>query len=159
MFIDTHCHLHDAKLPDTQAVVNAYLRDGVDLVINMGCCADTSEKGKELAEKFDSVYFATGCHPSDVNTFDQREFDRIAKLTSHEKCVAVGEIGLDYYWQPFDKEKQANAFVSQIGNVKLKNYDDISVENFDFNFENKFFQIFFSRYFSFLQCTKHWLID
>ena len=114
MFIDTHCHLHDAKLPDTAAVVNAYLRDGVDLVINMGCCADTSEKGKELAEKFGSVYFATGCHPSDANTFDQKEFDRIADLTSHEKCVAVGEIGLDYYWQPFDKEKQEKAFVAQI---------------------------------------------
>ena len=108
MFIDTHCHLHDAKLPDTKAVVDAYLRDGVEAVINMGCCALTSEKGKELSEEFDSVYFATGCHPSDSNGFDNQEFDRISALTKHEKCVAVGEIGLDYYWQPFDKQKSCS---------------------------------------------------
>lgn len=114
MFIDTHCHLHDAKLPDTEAVVKAYLRDGVDTVVNMGCCAQTSEKGAELSERFDSVFFATGCHPSDSNGFDQNEFDRIATLTKYEKCVAVGEIGLDYYWQPFDKEVQAKCFLSQI---------------------------------------------
>jgi TatD DNase family protein len=114
MFIDTHCHLHDAKLPDTDAVVNAYLRDGVDMVINMGCCAQTSEKGAELSEKYESVYFATGCHPSDSNGFDQKEFDRIFALTKHEKCVAVGEIGLDYYWQPFDKEVQTKCFLEQI---------------------------------------------
>jgi len=114
MFIDTHCHLHDAKLPDTDLVVNSYLRDGVDTVINMGCCSATSIGGRDLAEKYPSVYFATGCHPSDVNTFDQKEFDIIKSLCSHPKCVAVGEIGLDYYWQPFDKEKQKKAFISQI---------------------------------------------
>ena len=114
MFIDTHCHLHDAKLPDTKDVVDAYLRDGVEAVINMGSCALTSEKGKELSEEFDSVYFATGCHPSDSNGFDNQEFERISALTKHEKCVAVGEIGLDYYWQPFDKQKQAECFIAQM---------------------------------------------
>ena len=114
MFIDTHCHLHDAKLPDTDAVVKAFVRDGVDAVINMGCCAQTSEIGKVLSEKYQQVYFATGCHPSDVGGFDDREFDRIAVLTSHPKCVAVGEIGLDYHWQGYDKKRQADAFVRQI---------------------------------------------
>ena len=80
----------------------------------MGCCADTSEMGKTLAEKYPSVYFATGCHPSDINGFDDKEFERISALTSHEKCVAVGEIGLDYYWEPFDKEKQKAGFIKQI---------------------------------------------
>ena len=114
MFIDTHAHLHDAKLTDTDAVVNAFLRDGVDTIINMGCCAETSEKGKLLSEKYPSVYFATGCHPSDVNGFDDKEFDIISSLTTHPKCVAIGEIGLDYYWEPFDKDKQATAFIKQI---------------------------------------------
>ncbi len=114
MFIDTHCHLHDKKLIDTDAVVNNFLRDGVDTVINMGCCADTSEMGKTLAEKYPSVYFATGCHPSDISGFDDKEFERISALTSHEKCVAIGEIGLDYYWEPFDKEKQKAGFIKQI---------------------------------------------
>ncbi|MBQ3492991.1 MAG: TatD family hydrolase [Clostridia bacterium] len=122
MYIDTHCHLHDAKLPDTDAVVSAYLKDGVEAVINMGCCAQTSVRGKELAEKYPSVYFATGCHPSDSAGFDQKEFDIIRSLASHEKCVAVGEIGLDYYWKPFDKEVQYKCFIEQIdfaNSVKL----------------------------------------
>ncbi len=114
MFIDTHCHLHDSKFESVDEIVNNYIRDGVDIALDMGCCADTSEIGKSLAEKYPSVYFASGCHPSDVNGFDEREFERIRELTKHPKCVAVGEIGLDYYWKPFDKDKQKECFIRQI---------------------------------------------
>lgn len=114
MFIDTHCHLHDDKLADTDKYVEEYLRDGVDIAINAACCALTSEKGKDLAEKYPSVYFMTGCHPSDIGGFDEQELLRIEKLTAHPKCVAVGEIGLDYHWEPFDKEKQQKGFICQI---------------------------------------------
>ena len=114
MFIDTHAHIHDDKLADKDKVVENYLRDGVEAVINMGCCAKTSLMGKDLAEKYPSVYFATGCHPSDSNSFDEKEFETIRSLASHPKCVAVGEMGLDYYWKPFDKEKQADCFIKQI---------------------------------------------
>ncbi len=114
MFVDTHCHLHDPKLCDVDLVVDEYLRSGVDVAINMACCAKTSEQGRLLSEKYDSVYFGTGCHPSDSAIFDDKEFENIAKLTSHPKCVAVGEIGLDYYWKPFDKEKQTEVFIKQM---------------------------------------------
>ena len=114
MFIDTHCHLHDDKLVDKDLVVQNYLRDRIEAVINMGCCAKTSLMGRDLSEKYPSVYFATGCHPSDSNGFGQKEFDTIKSLATHPKCVAVGEIGLDYYWEPFDKEKQAECFIEQI---------------------------------------------
>ena len=114
MFVDTHCHLHDEKLSDCERVVCDFLRDGVDFVINAACCALTSEAGKNLAEKFSPVYFMTGCHPSDINGFDDAEFDRISRLTSHDKCVAVGEIGLDYHWEGFDKDRQKAGFIKQI---------------------------------------------
>ena len=114
MYIDTHCHLHDEKLKDTDTVVDEYLKSGVSLALNMACCALTSEMGAKLAEKYPSIYFGTGCHPSDINGLDQTEFDRIQKLTTHPKCVAVGEIGLDYYWQPYDKEKQIDGFIKQM---------------------------------------------
>lgn len=114
MFIDTHCHLHDPKLSDTDSVVKEFMRDGVSVALNMACCALTSEKGKELSEKYPSVYFGTGCHPSDIEGLDDKEFDRIRALTSHPKCVAIGEIGLDYYWQPYDKEKQIDGFIRQL---------------------------------------------
>ena len=114
MFIDTHCHLHDDKFVDVEKTVDEYLRDGVEIAINAACCALTAKKGKDLAERFPSVYFMSGCHPSDVKTFDDNEFETIESLCSHPKCVAVGEIGLDYYWAGFDKEQQKNAFIKQI---------------------------------------------
>lgn len=114
MLIDTHCHLDDEKLSNTDEIVKSYLRDGVEAVINAGCSAKSSLEGKKLSEKYPSVYFASGCHPSDSSTFNQEEFDVIRSLTSHEKCVAVGEIGLDFYWKPFDKKAQIDCFIKQI---------------------------------------------
>ena len=103
MYVDTHCHLHDEKLNNTDAVVEEFLRCNVTVAINMACCALTAEKGRDLAEKYPSVYFGTGCHPSDISGLDDIELERISKLTTHPKCVAVGEIGLDYYWPGYDK--------------------------------------------------------
>ena len=114
MYIDTHCHLHDDRLSDSDAVVQGYQDNGVSVVINMACCALTANKGKALAEKYPSVYLGTGCHPCDGNGFDENEFDQMKKLAFHEKCVAVGEIGLDYYHEPYDKQKQIDVFIKQI---------------------------------------------
>jgi TatD DNase family protein len=114
MFIDTHCHLHDAKLTDLDAVVNNYLRDNVSKVINMGCCLETSLIGKELSEKYQSVYFAAGFHPGDINGFDDDKLEQIRALAMSDKCVAIGEIGLDYYWEGYDKEKQIVGFIKQL---------------------------------------------
>lgn len=124
MFIDTHCHLHDEKLPDTDLVVANYTRDGVKKVINMGCCLKTSEIGRQLAEKYESVYFAAGYHPGDIADFDDAMLDKIKRLAEHEKCVAIGEIGLDYYWEGFDKEKQKDGFIKQL---ELANYMHLPV--------------------------------
>ena len=114
MVIDTHAHLHDDKLIDLDAVVSRYLANGVEKVINMGCCLKTSEIGRDLSEKYSSVYFAAGYHPSDANDFNNENLDKIKALLLDEKCVAVGEIGLDYYWQPFDKDKQIDCFITQL---------------------------------------------
>ena len=114
MFIDTHCHLADPKLANLDEVVSEYLRAGVDTVMTMGCCAKTSEQGLAHSELYESVYFASGVHPSDSNGYDNQERDRIIKIATHPKCVAIGEIGLDYYWQPYDKEVQQRVFIDQI---------------------------------------------
>jgi TatD DNase family protein len=114
MFIDTHCHLADPKLADTDAVVEEYLKAGVDTVMTMGCCAQTSEVGFEQSKKYPSVYFASGVHPSDSAGYNAQERDRIIKIATDKKCVAIGEIGLDYYWKPYDKETQTKVFIDQI---------------------------------------------
>ena len=120
MYVDTHCHLHDQKFEDLNAVVEEYSKCGVSVAIDMGCCAKTSKIGKDLAEKFSSVYFASGCHPSDSNGFDDNERQEIIDLADHPKCVAIGEIGLDYYWEPYDKEKQIQCFIDQLCIAKYK---------------------------------------
>ena len=114
MFIDTHCHLHDSKFENTEEIVSNFVRDGVDIAIDMGVNAKTSEIGKGLAEQYDNVYFGAGYHPSDAADFNEENLDKIKSLLAHSKCVAVGEIGLDYYWKPFDKKKQIDAFIKQI---------------------------------------------
>ncbi len=122
MFIDTHCHLHDEKLVNHDDIVKNYEREKVTKVINMGCCLKTSAIGKTLAEKYQSIYFAVGYHPSDVADFNDEKLEKIEELAKHDKCVAIGEIGLDYHWQGYDKEKQKDAFIKQLElakNMKL----------------------------------------
>lgn len=123
MFIDTHCHLDDERYSSVENVVNTFVRDGVDFAINMGCSYSSSERGKELSEQFKQIYFCAGFHPSDVDLFDN-ELEKTIPLLDHEKCLGIGEIGLDYYWKPFDKEKQIKCFVSQL---ELANYKKLPV--------------------------------
>lgn len=115
MFVDTHCHLDDEKLKDNLDEIVAKFRAAqVGIVINMGCDAQTSELVKAQAEKYDGVYFAAGIHPMDVEKATDKDIEKIAELCKHPKCVAVGEIGLDYYWDKTFKDKQEEFFAAQI---------------------------------------------
>ena len=69
---------------DVDVVVNNYLRDNVSKVINMGCCLETSIIGKNLAEKYDSVYFAAGFHPGDINAFNDGLLEYINNFLTKE---------------------------------------------------------------------------
>ena len=115
MFVDSHCHLDDEKLKgDLDKVVADFRSAGVGIVIDIGCDAKTSEIVKNQAEKFDGVYFAAGIHPMDVKDAELSDLDKIADTAKHPKCVAIGEIGLDYYWDKTFAEKQKEFFVRQI---------------------------------------------
>lgn len=115
MFVDSHCHLDDEKLKgDLAKVVEEFKSAGVGIVIDIGCDAKTSELVKTQAENYDGVYFAAGIHPMDVKDALIGDLDKIACLAGHKKCVAIGEIGLDYYWDTTFKEKQKEFFVRQI---------------------------------------------
>ena len=114
MFVDTHCHLDDKKFQDINKVVASYLEVGVERVITIGCDNKSSLESKNLSENFSSVYFASGFHPSEADKFTLEGLEIIKNLCEHEKCVAVGEIGLDYHWEPFDLAKQKEIFEAQI---------------------------------------------
>jgi TatD DNase family protein len=113
MYIDTHCHLDDDRF-NVDEVVNNFLRVGVSKVINVGCNLKTTQFAKDLSEKYESVYFASGNHPSDIDAFNDEVCNELICLAKHKKCVAIGEIGLDYHWEGFDKTKQIDAFIRQL---------------------------------------------
>lgn len=114
MFIDTHCHIDDPKLADKKNVVKEFVKYGVDIAVNMGCDIESSVAGRTLATEFEQVYFGAGFHPCNLEFYEEKKLDEIAELAIDEKCVAIGEIGLDYHWEGFDKAKQQHSFIAQL---------------------------------------------
>lgn len=105
--IDTHAHLDDEKFAhDRAAVVERALAAGVVKIITMGDSLDSSARSVALAERFEPVYAAVGIHPEEAQPMTAATDDRLAAWAAQEKVVAIGEIGLDYYWEK-DEERRA----------------------------------------------------
>lgn len=112
---DTHSHYDDEKFdPDRDALLNALPGQGVSFAVSCGCDLKSTELNKNLAEKYEYMYFAAGFHPENLNGASMNDIDEIAKYAMHKKCVAIGEIGLDYYWMDSPKETQKEFFIQQI---------------------------------------------
>lgn len=112
--IDTHCHLNDPKFDgELDTIVANFLASGVDKAICVGCCIESSKDCIAIAEKYENVYCTVGVHPSDCDIYDEQELENMLN-SNNKKIVAIGEIGLDYYWSKDDKEKQNQVFESQI---------------------------------------------
>ena len=108
---DTHAHYDaDQFASDREAVLTALPAAGVGLVVDPGCVVASSREAVALAERFDHVYAAVGIHPEDCAGCTDADFDAIRELCRREKVVAVGEIGLDYYW----KENPPRDFQEQV---------------------------------------------
>ena len=102
MFIDVHCHLTGGEYEEVGGVGAVLARakaDGVGLVICSGFDLQSSIQAKDLSEQYEEVYFCAGFHPSELDKYNEGDLDKIAELCRHEKCVAVGEIGLDYHFE------------------------------------------------------------
>lgn len=113
--VDVHAHLNDDKFGgDLDEVVDNYLAVGVGAVINSGYDMPSSLKAAEIAEKYESAYFSAGVHPDDAKYFDLSAEKTLESLLKHEKCVAAGEIGFDFYWNKSDEESQRRAFLRQM---------------------------------------------
>ena len=102
MIFETHAHYDDERFTEDQESVLADLpRKGISPVINVGASIASTRTTLELAQKYDFIYAAVGVHPSDIDGLNEETFAWLTQQTTYEKTVAVGEIGLDYYW---DKE-------------------------------------------------------
>lgn len=115
MIFDTHAHFDDERYNDClDTLMTQMHQNGVDNIINVGSNIETSYKSIEIAEKYDFVYAAVGVHPSDIEDMKEQDIDTLKKLSNHPKVVAIGEIGLDYYYKPYDKEKMQYWFKRQL---------------------------------------------
>lgn len=112
--IDTHCHINDQMFTgEVDQIISNFLSVGVEKAITIGFDFESSKEAIEISNKFDSVYCAIGIHPDDCESYDEKDFEKL--LTNHNgKLVAVGEIGLDYFHNKENKEKQKSVFESQI---------------------------------------------
>ncbi len=113
---DTHAHYDSGGFnADRMEVLAALPVSGVQLVVDPGCDVESSRAAVALAEAFPHVYAAVGIHPSDCAGTDDAAIEAIRALAQHEKVVAIGEIGLDYYWQDNPpREFQQEVFRRQI---------------------------------------------
>ncbi len=101
MYIDVHCHLTGDEFDEVggvREVIERAKAQGVERMICSGFDLPSSRRAKALAEEFESVYFCAGFHPSELKKYREGDLDEIRALCLHEKCVALGEIGLDYHF-------------------------------------------------------------
>lgn len=115
MYTDTHAHLFYPNFNgEVEQVIERAVNAGVNQIIVPGTDLATSKKAIDLAEQFDSVYAAVGVHPHDTNEWNDSFIDTLEEFSKHPKVVAIGEIGLDYYYDFSPKDKQLIAFKLQI---------------------------------------------
>lgn len=113
LIFDSHAHYDDNKFSDNREELLSSLPDGgVAGVITCGCDTLSSKAAKELSEKYGYIYFAAGIHPESIDSGSL--LCDIEEISKHKKCVAIGEIGLDYYWVSDNKEEQKKLFEAQL---------------------------------------------
>ncbi|MBR5127310.1 MAG: TatD family hydrolase [Roseburia sp.] len=117
MIFDTHAHYDDEQFDSGREALLASLPDcGIKRVVNVGASIASTRNSIELAEKYDFIYAAVGVHPSEISELNEERLAWLRELTKLEKVVAVGEIGLDYYWdkEPEVQERQRYWFKRQM---------------------------------------------
>lgn len=115
MLIDTHAHLDANDFGEDRDLVIQRARDeGISTIVNIGFNRKTIHSSIRLAEQYDFIYSAVGWHPQDASEMTTEDLKWLEQLSIHPKVVAIGEIGLDYYWDTSSKEIQQQVFRNQI---------------------------------------------
>ncbi|MDD4815821.1 MAG: TatD family hydrolase [Clostridia bacterium] len=115
MIIDVHAHLNDEKLEkNLKKVLENAKQNQVEKVICVGFDLKSSQRAVEIAEKCPNVFACIGVHPCDAKNFDAKTEQFLLENAKNKKVVAIGEIGLDFHYEPFDKDLQKRVFVEQL---------------------------------------------
>ena len=115
MIFETHAHYDDERFEeDRDALITSMPGRGVGAIINVGASIESTKTTLALSEKYPFVYAAVGVHPSDISGLNEETFAWLKEQTKKEKVAAVGEIGLDYYWDKESHELQEEWFKKQM---------------------------------------------
>jgi TatD DNase family protein len=115
MIIDSHIHLNDEELfPRIEEIIDRAKENGVKAFICIGYNRESSELALDIATMYEEVYAAIGIHPSEAKHYQEADLEWLEQNLSHPKVKAIGEIGLDYYWDRSHEERQKSLFIKQI---------------------------------------------
>lgn len=113
--IDSHAHLtSDDFNEDRSFLIKDLSNFAVNSVILPACDLENSYETVKLAEKYENLYAQVGFHPENIESFDDSSIEKLEDLAKNPKVVAIGEIGLDYYWQDDNKDEQKEIFIKQL---------------------------------------------
>lgn len=116
MIFDTHAHYDDeAFQEDREELLGSLRQNGIDAVVNIGASIQSTKNTLELIKEHPFVYGAVGVHPNETGELNEHLLDWLKHVAGEEKVVAIGEIGLDYYWDEPDHDTQKHWFARQLG--------------------------------------------
>lgn len=139
MIFETHAHYDDKRYNnDRNEILQNCYKNGITKIVNIGADMKSSKNSVELSQKYDFVYATVGVHPHDVKNMSQNDIDTLKKMSKNDKVVAIGEIGLDYYYEYSDKETQRKWFIEQL---KLANELDMPVVIHSRDADNECYEI------------------
>ena len=115
IYVDTHCHLNSEQLYKNYEVYKKEAESfGVKLFIVPGFDLESSKMAIKLAEEYENVYAAIGFHPTEIKNYGENEYKWLETNASHNKVVAIGEIGYDFHWDTTTEEEQTKSFIKQV---------------------------------------------
>ena len=115
MLFDTHAHYDDDRFSeDADILFSEFQAKGVAYIVNCATDINSCKKSKLFAEKYDYIYFSSGVHPHESENVNKTYLDDLKSFASHKKCVAIGEIGLDYHYDFSDRATQLKVFEEQL---------------------------------------------
>lgn len=113
--LDSHAHYNDEKFDeDRKLIIESIYNSGVTTIINAGYSLESSKKAIEIANNYNFMYATVGVSPNDIEKLPFDYIEKLKNMARQKKVVAIGEIGLDYYWNKENKDKQQEIFIKQI---------------------------------------------
>jgi len=114
-FFDSHAHYNDEKFEfDRKEILDKIYNDGITKITCAGYNVESSKFAVEISKQYDFLYATAGISPNDIDDAKLEDIEKIREIAKNEKVVAIGEIGLDYYWNKENKENKKEFFIKQI---------------------------------------------